>query len=78
MNQLKTNEIFGLVIIITGIIDMFILPKILLRPRPGDEKLSPEKLADRMNKMQFIIKAIVFGTVILGLAFYFGYIPLGG
>ena len=77
MNQMKTHEILGLVVILTGVIDMFVLPRILLRPRPGDEKQSPEKIADRMRMMQLIIKIVVFGTVMLGLAFYFGYIPLG-
>lgn len=77
MNNLKTHEILGLVVILTGIIDMFVLPMILLRPRPGDGKISPEKLADRTRMMQLIIKLVVFGTVILGLAFYFGYIPIG-
>ena len=77
MNQLATNEIVGIIIIVTGIIDMFVLPRILLRPRPGEETASPEKLAIRMRKMQLIIQGIVFGTVLLGLAVYFGDIPLG-
>ena len=75
MNQLKTHEILGLVVILTGIIDMFVLPRILLRPGPASE--DPVKRSDRERKMQFIIKIVVFSTVLLGLAFYFGYIPVG-
>ena len=81
MKTLGINQLVGIILIGTAIVDSFILPKILLKKINQDstQPLSPQQKADlekRRKTMKLIIAVVTSVPAILGLLFFLGIIPL--
>ncbi len=81
MKSISTNQFVGIVLIGTAIIDMYILPKILLKK--FNQTLSPtttpqqKAVIERKRKtMKLIIAIATTIPAILGLLFFTGIIPI--
>jgi hypothetical protein len=81
MDTISTNQLVGLILIGTAIIDSFILPKILLKKYEQDSSpaATPQQKAEIERKRKTIKLVIALAsslTAILGLLFFMGIIPV--
>jgi hypothetical protein len=81
MNSISTNQLVGIILIGTAIIDSYILPKILLKKNNQESTptMTPQQKAVIEQKRKTMKLIIVFATsltAILGLLFFMGIIPL--
>lgn len=81
MKTFSTNQLVGIILIGTAIIDMYILPKILLKKYNQDPgpTTTPQQKADLERKrktMKLIIMIATSLTALLGLLFFVGIIPI--
>lgn len=81
MEPFSTNQVVGIVLIGTAIIDMYVLPKVLLKNFSQDPgpTATPQQKADLEKKrkaMKLIIMIVTSVTALLGLLFFIGVIPI--
>ncbi len=81
MKTFSTSQLIGIILIGTALIDVFILPKILLKKINQDTgpTTTPQQKADIERKrkiMKLIITIITSFTAIIGLLIFLGIIPI--
>jgi hypothetical protein len=81
MKTIGINQLVGIILIGTAIIDTFILPKILLKRYNQDpnQPVSQQQKADLERKrktMKLIIAIVTMIPALLGLIFFMGIIPI--
>jgi hypothetical protein len=81
MKTISTNQLVGIILIGTALIDMYILPKILLKkfnqvPGPTTTPQQKAELEKKRKTMKLIIAIATSIPAILGLLFFLGIIPI--
>jgi hypothetical protein len=81
MKTFSTNQLVGIILIGTALIDMYILPKILLKkydqvPGPTTTPQQKAVLEKKRKTMKLIIAIVTSIPAILGLLFFLGIIPI--
>jgi hypothetical protein len=81
MNTFSSNQLVGTILIGTAIVDMYVLPKILLKkfnqePSPTTTPEQKAVLEKKRKTMKLIIVIATSIPAILGLLFFMGIIPI--
>jgi hypothetical protein len=81
MNSIGTNQLVGIILIGSAVVDSYILPKILLKkfnqaPSPTTTPQQKAVIERKRKTMKLVIAIATSIPAILGLLFFMGIIPL--
>lgn len=69
--KLKINEMIALILIATGIFDLYVIPKVIEKSPLGQNREQKEKILK-------IIRIVSYATIGLGIFFLLNLIPISG